>query len=332
MMSATSSAQQGVTVVIPAFNAGRFIADALASIAAQSRPADEVIVVDDGSTDDTVEIAELWADRLPLRVIRCAQNGGAGVARRVAIEAASNPFIANLDADDRWCPDHLETAMPFAGPTTIVATKCTRVRADGVGGDSVEPASIPHPDEQVDEILRSNFLFSGSVYPAALLLDPAIGFSLLRTAQDWDTWIRLIVLGGARATLAPHATVIKTSHTSSVSAGADYISADVGVYASLAADERYRQWHAAIPAHVRRREARASMIDAAEFAAQGQSMEARRHFLRAAMTDRSLRGGRQRAGSGSVTIRAIVGVVSPSFFVRWRESRAAASGTVTGGG
>lgn len=331
-MSVDSSTDARVTVVIPAFNAGEFIDDALASIAAQSRPADEVIVVDDASTDDTIEIVEQWVGRLPVKVIRSEQNSGAGVARMLAIEAASNPFIANLDADDRWHPDHLETVIPLAGPKTIVATRCIRIRADGLGGESVEPTSIPRPDEQVDAILRSNFLFSGSVYPAAPLLDPTIGFSLLRTAQDWDTWIRLIVLGGTRAVLAPHATVIKTSHTGSVSAGADYISADLAVYASLATDERYRPWHAAIPAHVRRREARASMIDAASLAADGHSMRARRHFLRAAIADRSLRGGRQPASSGSVTLRAIIGVVSPSFFVRWRESRAAAIGTVTGGG
>jgi glycosyltransferase involved in cell wall biosynthesis len=321
-----------VTVVIPAFNAATYLDRALASVQAQTVPPAEIIVVDDASTDNTAAIAAGWQDRLPLRIIRCEVNGGIGVARRVAIEAATQPYIANLDADDEWLDHHLATVVPLLGDSTIVATRCLHRRLDGSGGESVERRTVPVPELQEAEIFRANFLFSGSVYPAAPLLDPAIGASELRRAEDWDTWIRLIVLGGCRATPVSDATVVKYSHTASMSAGADYIDADLEIYRRLAADERFGPWHAELPRYMARREARASMIAAARLAEAGDTLAARRLFLSAALVDRSLAGWLQAAGAGSVLLRSLVGVVSPKGFLWWRARRAERQGLVTGGG
>jgi glycosyltransferase involved in cell wall biosynthesis len=321
-----------VTVVIPAFNAAGHLDRALASVESQTVPPAEVIVVDDASTDDTAEVAARWEQRLPLRVIRCSVNGGIGVARRCAIEAATQPYIANLDADDEWLEHHLATVLPLLGDSTIVATRCLHRRLDGTGGESVETRSVPDADEQESEIFRANFLFCGSVYPAAPLLDPAIGASDLRRAEDWDTWIRLIVLGGCRAVSISDPTVIKYSHADAVSAGADYIEADLDLYRRLAADDRFSRWHADLPRYVARREARASMLAAAGRAEAGETWAARRLFLRSAIADRSLAGGRQPAGAGSVLLRSLVGVVSPKGFLWWRARRVERQGLVTGGG
>ncbi len=327
-----SEADKGVTVVIPAYNAAAFIEKALGSVADQTRPADEVIVVDDASTDDTAAVADRWTDRLPLRVIRCDNNAGAATARKIAIEAATQPYIANLDADDRWLPEHLATAMPLVEPDTMVSVRCIREREDGSGGRSIDPTSVPDRDDQVTEILRRNFLFSGAVYPAAPLLDPSIGHSLVHGAEDWDTWIRLIVLAGVRAELAPEPTVVKVGRVASVSSGAQYINADLEVYRSLAADPRYEPWHHLLDGHIRRRRARARMLQAVEEARAGRHWSARRGFASAALLDRSLRGGLQAAAGGSVLLRALVGVVAPARFVRWRDAKAARDGVIAGGG
>ena len=321
-----------ITVVIPAFNAAGQLDRALASVQAQTVPAAEVIVVDDASTDTTADIAAGWQDRLPLRIIRCEVNGGIGMARRVAIEAATQPYIANLDADDEWFDHHLATVVPLLGDSTIVATRCLHRRLDGTGGESVERRTVPGPQDQEAEIFRANFLFSGSVYPAAPLLDPAIGPSELRRAEDWDTWIRLIALGGCRATSLSEPTVIKYSHAESASVAADYIDADIAIYRQLSADDRFARWHADLPRYMARREARATMIAAARRAEAGDMLAARRLFLRSALTDRSLAGGRQPAGAGSVVLRSLVGVVSPRGFLWWRSHRAERQGLVTGGG
>jgi glycosyltransferase involved in cell wall biosynthesis len=100
-----------VSVIVPVFDTERFVAAALDSIVAQTRPADEVIVVDDGSTDSSAAIADEYASRHPeLRVLRQA-NGGPGAARNAGIEAATGEFLAFHDADDEMVPDRLSVQL-----------------------------------------------------------------------------------------------------------------------------------------------------------------------------------------------------------------------------
>lgn len=85
-----------LTCLIPAFNAEPFIAEALGSVLAQRRQVDEILVVDDGSTDRTAEIAERWG----ARVVRLPGNRGAGAARNRGAELARGEVLLWLDADD----------------------------------------------------------------------------------------------------------------------------------------------------------------------------------------------------------------------------------------
>jgi glycosyltransferase involved in cell wall biosynthesis len=94
-----------VSVVIPAYNAARFIGETLESISRQTAQAAEVVVVDDGSTDDTAEVVTSVAPEV--RVVRIA-NGGCGMARAAAIQHSRCEWVAPCDADDLWRPDHLE--------------------------------------------------------------------------------------------------------------------------------------------------------------------------------------------------------------------------------
>lgn len=95
--------QAALSVVIPAYNAASYIAATIASVRAQTlRPA-EIIVVDDGSTDDTVAVARAAG----LRVLE-QKNMGVSVARNRGITAAAHPWVALVDADDLWEPDKLE--------------------------------------------------------------------------------------------------------------------------------------------------------------------------------------------------------------------------------
>ena len=94
-----------ISVVIPAYNAGAYIARAIDSVLAQSRLADEIIVVDDGSTDDTADVVTRYESKV--KYIR-QDNAGASVARNTGIEAATGEWIAFLDADDEWLPEKLK--------------------------------------------------------------------------------------------------------------------------------------------------------------------------------------------------------------------------------
>lgn len=92
-----------VTVVIPAYNAAEYLAEAIESVHRQTLPVAEVVVVDDGSTDDTAAIAE----GLGARVIR-QPNRGLPAARNAGIRAAGQPWIALLDSDDLWEAEKME--------------------------------------------------------------------------------------------------------------------------------------------------------------------------------------------------------------------------------
>src|SRR5262249_39213835 len=105
----TSADAPLVSVVLPAYNAERTIAASLASIAAQTVTELEVIVVDDGSTDDTIRVAKS-TDRGDLRVISQA-NAGHAAARNTGVSAARGRYVAFLDADDLWLPEKLERQM-----------------------------------------------------------------------------------------------------------------------------------------------------------------------------------------------------------------------------
>ncbi len=91
-----------VSVIIPVYNSARYLGEAIESVLAQTRPPDEVMVVDDGSTDDSAGVAQ----RYPVRLLRQA-NAGASVARNHGVEAASGSLLAFLDADDLWLPGKL---------------------------------------------------------------------------------------------------------------------------------------------------------------------------------------------------------------------------------
>src|SRR6476619_6869657 len=97
-----------VSVVMPAYNAGAYIGEALDSILAQGRDDVEVIVVDDGSSDDTLDVAR--SRGTAVRVFAQA-NLGSAVARNRALDEARAPLVAFLDADDVWLPGKLDAQL-----------------------------------------------------------------------------------------------------------------------------------------------------------------------------------------------------------------------------
>ena len=94
-----------ITAVIPAYNAGKHISRAIDSVLAQTHPADEIIVIDDGSKDDTSEKIAGYGNK-----VKCLhqQNSGPSTARNTGIDAAQSDWIAFLDSDDEWRSDKLE--------------------------------------------------------------------------------------------------------------------------------------------------------------------------------------------------------------------------------
>jgi glycosyltransferase involved in cell wall biosynthesis len=97
-----------ISCIIPAFNAARFLDEAVASVRAQSHPIDEILLVDDKSTDDTVVVANAHPDVI---LIELDSNQGAPAARNRGASAASGDLLAFLDADDVWLPHKIECQL-----------------------------------------------------------------------------------------------------------------------------------------------------------------------------------------------------------------------------
>ena len=119
-----------VSVVIPAYNCAEFLPAAIESVLAQTYSDLEIIVIDDGSTDETLSAVTRYLDRI--HFLRQPNKGLPG-ARNTGIRAARAPFIALLDADDTWLPEKLELQMPrFTDPAVGIVYSDFSVRyADG---------------------------------------------------------------------------------------------------------------------------------------------------------------------------------------------------------
>ncbi len=99
-----------ISVIIPVFNTEKYLAKAIESVLSQTLKPNEIIVVDDGSTDKSIEVARQFEP--PVRIISQA-NKGVGSARNVGTQAASCDFLAFLDADDFWTENKLEIQLSY---------------------------------------------------------------------------------------------------------------------------------------------------------------------------------------------------------------------------
>jgi len=187
------------SVVIPAYQAAATIATAVRSALDQVVSAHEVIVVDDGSTDDLDGALREFEGSID---VVHKPNGGAASARNAGIAAASGDFMAVLDADDRFHPHRLEALSELAQqrPDLDLLTTDTRFIAGGEAAGSFLAENPFALEDQRTAILGSCFVGG---WPAARLdrLREIGGFDeSLWVGHDWDCWVRL-VLDGSRAGL-----------------------------------------------------------------------------------------------------------------------------------
>ena len=192
-----------VSVVIPAYNAGKYLGRAIDSVLAQTHQADEVIVVDDGSTDNTAEAVQSYGEKI--RFIR-QENAGASVARNTGIEAAASEWIAFLDADDEWLPrklklqtEHLRRNQELVWTTgNFIRCHCdTGRRENDLKGERLEKAkAILGEKEYFNTYFQAYQAYAkGStitmMIQRKLLVDTGMFTPGLLRYNDMDMWLRL---------------------------------------------------------------------------------------------------------------------------------------------
>ena len=188
-----------ISVVIPAWNAEETLARAVESVLAQTRPSDEIIVVDDASTDGTVGLAKSYADQ-GVSFLSLRERRGAAAARNTGIRGAKGRWIAFLDADDEWLPTKLEkqAAAISANPEApLVFCASEEFSSDGQSlGDTFRGWPVTVGSEAWKALLACNFVMTTTVVARRAVLLQLGGFDeTLKVAEDQDMWIRLALTG-----------------------------------------------------------------------------------------------------------------------------------------
>jgi glycosyltransferase involved in cell wall biosynthesis len=179
-----------VSVVIPVHNRLAFLRQALDSVAEQTAPAREVIVVDDGSTEDIA--GGIGDHRCRPRVVRQLRRGPAA-ARNRGIEAAGGEWIAFLDSDDLWMPQKLERFLEEVGKRPDINIFYGPMLPIDADGRPMSGRSKPRHDGWITELLfESCFVDVPTVLCRRTLLDRCGGFDAgLAVCEDYDLWLRI---------------------------------------------------------------------------------------------------------------------------------------------
>lgn len=203
-----------VSVIIPTYNAARFLPEALASVRQQQIKPLEIIVVDDGSTDDTAALVRREPDIVYLH----QTNQGPSAARNAGINRARGELLAFIDADDLWTPDHLPALCSALAANASLKFVWGRTLVTHIDGGDSQTAVVKSPK---DGQTLPMFLVGAGLYRPAAFDHVGLFDVDMRMAEDLD-WI-----ARARQTGCPHAlldaeVLIYRKHAGGITAGKSF--------------------------------------------------------------------------------------------------------------
>ena len=179
-----------VSVIIPCYNQAHFLGEALESVSGQTYPHYEIIVVDDGSTDDTRKVASSFAGG------RCLSqtHHGLAAARNAGLEASRGSYVVFLDADDRLLPNALEDGINALDSHPTCAFAYGHVKLIASDGSSLpSPQQVGLEGDHYLELLRRNYIWTpGAVIYRRAVFDSVAGFNpLVSGSADFDLNARI---------------------------------------------------------------------------------------------------------------------------------------------
>ncbi len=182
--------EPSISIVMPSYNAARFILPSIASVVAQTCEDWELLIVDDASKDDTVkQVRTHYAHEPRIKIIAQSQNQGAAVARNTAIEAARGRYIAFLDCDDQWLPEKLEVQVRFMEreQCAFSFTAYEKVRETG---ETVAVVGVPQRTTYRSLLKTSVVGCSTAMYDTHYF--GKVFMPLVRMRQDFGLWLALL--------------------------------------------------------------------------------------------------------------------------------------------
>lgn len=178
-----------VTLVIPAYNAASHIRRALESVLAQTRRPDHILVVDDASVDETVDIVRGFTDQ-GVQLIKRSRNGGPGAARQSGFDRVNTPLVAFLDQDDEWRPHALELLV-----RVMVENQGVKLAYGGVQFfNEGLPGECYLPPEEIDfHALLAHILIptQAMLFDTDTLRKAGGPRGPIRLTEDWDVCLRI---------------------------------------------------------------------------------------------------------------------------------------------
>jgi len=196
-----SSNNKTISVIIPAYNQAHFLGECIESVLRQSVKADEIIVVNDGATDNTSEVAR----RYPITLVE-KENGGLSSARNAGIEVATSQFIQPLDSDDLLRPDAIKEHLKIADEKSIA--QC------GLLYFGTQMAEFRPQGATLETLLKTNTVYCNSVFPKKAWEDIG-GYDESETMrlglEDWLAWIEMAAVG-YRVTTSDYISLLYRRH------------------------------------------------------------------------------------------------------------------------
>jgi glycosyltransferase involved in cell wall biosynthesis len=187
-----------VSVIIPIYNRADLLPRAMSSVLNQTFQDFELIIVDDGSTDNTKQVVEEFQKKdKRIKYIWQENSGGPAKPRNIGIKDSQGEYIAFLDSDDDWLPEKLEKQLEIFEKNRQTNLGFVGCNALIVKEDKIQEYKTPKYKNILPKILEGCFIWScSSVIIKKLVLDK-VGFfdENLKIGDDWDMWIRIIING-----------------------------------------------------------------------------------------------------------------------------------------
>lgn len=192
-----------LSVIMPTYNGERYLAAALDSLVAQRDGGLEVVAIDDGSIDRTVQILESYANRLALKILTREHTGNWVIGMNRGLESATGTFASLLHQDDIWLPGRLRrirTALAMADTPALLVHPIWFIGPDGRRSGALRcplPAKrLLEPGFVTPRLLVQNFVpVLGTVFPRKFAIDAGGVDEELWYTADWDLWLRLAAMG-----------------------------------------------------------------------------------------------------------------------------------------